>query len=89
MEAVAPGNRGELDATISGRFPAVSWRPNPGGQVRTIEAAVEIARRGVIIPEDVAFFVDEQGELGPTITARALHREEARPWRGPLVRSGE
>jgi hypothetical protein len=69
---MGPRDEGEMDAVISGTFPAVSWRPNPDGRIRTIEEAVEIARRnGVVIPEDVAFFVDEQGELGPTITARA------------------
>jgi hypothetical protein len=71
MEGLGSGNQGEPDAAISGRFPAISWRPDPGGQVRTIEEAVEIARRnGVMISDDVAFFVDEKGELGPTITAR-------------------
>jgi hypothetical protein len=57
---------------ISGQFPGtMPWRPDPGGQVRSLEEAIEIARRkGVRIPEDVAFFVDESGELGPTLTAR-------------------
>jgi hypothetical protein len=72
MVGPATGLGGERDGAISGSFPAVAWRRNPNGQVRTIEEAIEIARRnGVVIPEDVAFFVDEQGELGPTITARA------------------
>lgn len=60
------------EATISGQFPAMTWRRNSDGPVRTIDEAVEIARRnGVAIPDDVAFFVDEQGELGANITARA------------------
>jgi hypothetical protein len=66
----APSNLGS--GRIAGQFPKIQWRPNAGGQVRTIEEAVEIARRnGVQIPDDVAFFVDEFGDLGPTITARA------------------
>lgn len=72
MDGSWPAIGGERDAAISGRFPAVPWCPNPGGEVRTIEEAIEIAtRNGVVIPEDVAFFIDEQGELRPTITARA------------------
>lgn len=72
MVGSEPGDGGGRGASIAGHFPAVSWRPNPDGQVRTIDEAIEIARRnGVIIPKYVAFFVDEQAELGPTITARA------------------
>ena len=72
MDGSEPGNGGGLSGAISGGFPTVRWHPNPSGQVRTIEEAIEIARRnGVTIPVDVAFFVDELGELGPTITARA------------------
>jgi hypothetical protein len=56
---------------IDGQFPRVTWRANPEAQARTIEEAVEIARScSVQLPDDVAFFVDEFGELGPTITAR-------------------
>jgi hypothetical protein len=56
---------------ISGRFPGVQWRPNPDGRTRTIEEAVELARQnGVQVPDDVAFFLDDFGTLGPTITAR-------------------
>ena len=72
MDISGARDASSLGASISGRFPAVSWQPNPGGHARTIEEAIEIAKRnGVVIPGDVAFFVDEQGELGPTITARA------------------
>ncbi len=50
--------------SIEGQFPRISWAPNPDGQRRTIEEAVEIANRhGVQIPDDVAFFVDEFGML--------------------------
>jgi hypothetical protein len=71
MDGLEPDNEDELRDAISGRFPALAWQSNPDGLVRTIEEAIEIARRnGVMIPEDVAFFIDEQGELGPTITAR-------------------
>jgi AraC-like DNA-binding protein len=36
--------------------PRLTWLPNPGGEVRTIEQAVEIARRnGVHIPDDIRF----------------------------------
>jgi hypothetical protein len=56
---------------ISGQFPKHHWQPNPDGRTRTISEAVAIAQRfGVQIPEDVAFFVDETGELGADITAR-------------------
>jgi hypothetical protein len=72
MDGSEPGNGSGLSGAISGRFPSVAWHSNPSGQARTIEEAIEIARRnGVIIPDDVAFFVDEVGELGPTVTARA------------------
>jgi hypothetical protein len=91
-EAAAPSSHDEgTDASrnaasgvISGQFPRVPWHPNPGGQTRSVEEAIGIARRnGVQIPEDVAFFVDELGELGPTITARA---PEVRKLAGDEVR---
>jgi hypothetical protein len=60
---------------ISGQFPRQQWRQNPGGQSRTVEEAIAIARRfGVQVPNDVDFFVDELGDLDETTTAR-----------GPLV----
>src|SRR6266446_9490606 len=47
------------------------WQPNSEGQTRTIEEAIGIAKRcGVQVPDDVAFFVDEFGELGEASTAR-------------------
>jgi hypothetical protein len=46
------------------------WTPNPGGQRRTIEEAIEIAKRhGAEIADDVALFEDEWGTLGPETTA--------------------
>lgn len=55
----------------SGQYPKQEWRPNPDGAIRTVEQAVEIARRfGVRIPEDVDFFVDEFGDLDADTTAR-------------------
>jgi hypothetical protein len=56
---------------ISGQFPTREWRDNPDGRTRTIEEALEIVRKlGLPIPDDVAFFVDELGELDERITAR-------------------
>lgn len=56
---------------IAGQSPRIRWRENPAGQVRTIEESIAIARaNGVDIPEDVSFWIDELGELGPDQTAR-------------------
>jgi hypothetical protein len=56
---------------VAGLSPAVTWAANAGRQVRIIEEALEIAKRwGVDIPEDVAFFLDEEGELDDSMTAR-------------------
>lgn len=53
----------------SAQGPKLKWTPNADGP-RTIEQAVEIARRyGVAIPDDVEFFVDE-GMLEPNTYAR-------------------
>lgn len=57
---------------ISGQSPRRRWRPNPDGQTRTIEQAVAIAKRfGVHVPDDVAFFVDEFGDLDSDTTAKS------------------
>jgi len=57
---------------VAGQSPKRQWRDNPDGQIRTIEEAVEIAKRnGVVIPEDIAFYVDELGDLDEDLTARA------------------
>jgi hypothetical protein len=49
---------------IGGQGPKLRWKKNRGGLKRTIEEAVAIARRnGVEVPEDVAFFEAEPGEL--------------------------
>jgi hypothetical protein len=38
--------------------PTLKWTPNPGGQVRTVDEAVKIAREvGVVIPDDIKFAV--------------------------------
>ena len=56
---------------ISGQFPTREWRDNSDGRARTIEEALAIARvSGVHIPDDVAFFVDELGEVSSEVTAR-------------------
>jgi hypothetical protein len=55
---------------IAGQSPKLRWRDNAAGHVRTIEEAIAIARStGVEIPEDVSFWVDELGDLGPDRTA--------------------
>jgi hypothetical protein len=55
---------------IAGQSPRIRWKDNSTGQARTTAEAIEIARRnGVEIPEDVSFWVDELGELGPDRTA--------------------
>jgi hypothetical protein len=56
---------------VAGLSPTVNWVANAGGLVRSIGEAVEIAQRwGVVVPDDVAFFLDEEGELDNTTTAR-------------------
>ena len=56
---------------IEGQSPRQRWAPNLSGRRYTIEEAVEVARsHGVVIPDDVAFFEDEFGELGSDTTAR-------------------
>jgi hypothetical protein len=57
---------------IAAQYPTREWRDNPDGQIRTIEEAILIAMKfGVKIPDDVAFFVDEFGELDETTMARS------------------
>ena len=69
---------------IGGRFPRMDWRPNSGGEIRTIEQAIAVAmRHGVVIPPDVAFFVDEFDKLSPSVTARG---PEIRRFPGGRVR---
>src|SRR5208337_3663308 len=56
---------------VAGQYPKREWRDSPDGQIRTIEAAVEIAKKhGVVIPDDISFHVDESGELHKDFTAR-------------------
>ncbi|MFF5294011.1 hypothetical protein [Paractinoplanes globisporus] len=50
--------------------PTLKWVPNPGGEVRTIDQAVALARRrGVIIPEDINFVGVAQDTLPPNAFA--------------------
>lgn len=70
---------------ITGHSPRFEWQPNSGGKVRKIAEALEIARKaGVVIPENVVFFIDEENELGPDITARGpkitKHLDERVRW---------
>jgi hypothetical protein len=61
---------------IAGQSPRLVWRDNPGGEIRSLEEAIEIAQKhGVVIPDDVRFVIDTIGDLGPEVMAR-----------GPLVR---
>lgn len=54
----------ESVSVIAGQSPRYQWRRNTPRAVRTIEQAIAIARsHGVNIPEDVAFFCDEEGDL--------------------------
>jgi hypothetical protein len=56
---------------IAGQSPSVEWQENPSGEKRTIDEAIEIARKyGVRIPDDVDFFEDEDDELQENMTAR-------------------
>ena len=56
---------------ITGHSPRLEWRPNPDGRVRSIEEALELARRwGVDMPADIEFILDEEGELNEHVTAR-------------------
>jgi hypothetical protein len=55
---------------ITGQSPRIQWQPNPGGQIRTVDEAKDIARKhGVPIPDDVEFFADELDELNASRTA--------------------
>lgn len=61
---------------IVGQSPRVKWRDNPGGEVRSLAEAIEIAERhGVVVPDDVQFWIDGSGVVGPEMMAC-----------GPLVR---
>ncbi len=63
----------------AGQYPKREWRDNPDGQIRTIEEAVEIAKKhGVVIPDDVTFHVDESGELHKDLTARGPRVDKPR-----------
>ena len=56
---------------IARQSPRCQWKPNAAGVARTIDQAIEIAKsNGVNIPDGVAFFIDEDGDLDPDTTAR-------------------
>lgn len=56
---------------VAGLSPTLTWIPNSGDQPRSIEEAIEIAKKwGVTIPNDVDFFLDEDDELDEKTTAR-------------------
>lgn len=68
---------------IAGQSPRLTWRKNPGGEVRSLAEAIEIAKRhGVIIPDDVQFVLDTIGDLGTDETARG---PLVKKWPGELV----
>jgi hypothetical protein len=52
--------RGSMDVAGAGAYPRVLFRPNPGGQVRTLDEAVELASRSGVNfdPEDFVFRLD-------------------------------
>lgn len=76
IEAFREANITVLQLTYSrcimlGHTPRIQWRPNADGSVRTINEAIDIAHEnGVIIPEDVEFYMDEWRSLDEHTTAR-------------------
>ena len=62
---------------IGGRIPKCEWRPNPDGTTRSIEEAIQIARRwGVVIPDYVSFAIDKYGWLDADTTAKTTTIKE-------------
>jgi hypothetical protein len=56
---------------MEGRGPKYTWRPNAGGETRSVQDACDIARRwGVVIPDYVAFFLDKYDWLDADTTAK-------------------
>jgi hypothetical protein len=71
---------------IGGQGPRVRWKKNKGGQKRTIEEAVEIAKKnGVEIPEDVEFFEADPGDLKGSLRG-LLSGQRFETARGPDAR---
>jgi hypothetical protein len=62
----------QIDEVLgAGRYPTVQWVDNAGGVTRSIEQAVQIARRnGVHIPDDIQFFDVAPGSLGADTLAQ-------------------
>jgi hypothetical protein len=74
---------------IAGQGPRVKWKRNADGHRRSIDEALEIARRnGVEVPEDVVFFVAEPGELNGT-SGGLLSGQTLESARGPTVSEHE
>jgi hypothetical protein len=75
---------------ISGQAPVVEWRMNAGGLKRSIDEAIELARKnGVAIPEDVAFFEAEPEELKGTLSDYLSAGRTFESARGPGVTGDE
>jgi hypothetical protein len=58
--------RGAMGVKLAGyaHSPKVKWAPNPAGEVRTVDEAVELARaNGVKIPDDIMFRAVRQDTL--------------------------
>jgi hypothetical protein len=71
---------------IGGQSPRVRWKKNKGGQKRTIEEAVEIAKKnGVEIPEDVVFFEADPVVLEGSIKG-LFSGKRFETARGPILR---
>ena len=70
---------------VRGQAPTLQWRQNDHALVRSIHEAISIAQKyGVIIPEDVTFFVAEPGELKGTLR-ELLFGQDFESARGPRV----
>jgi hypothetical protein len=62
---------------IQGQAPTVQWKQNDCASVRSIHEAVAIAQTyGVVVPEDVTFFVAAPGELKGSLSG--LMKEDVR-----------
>ena len=56
---------------ITGQSPRLQWKSNFPGQRRTLDEAILVAKSyGVIVGDDIAFFVDVENILPPNETAR-------------------
>jgi hypothetical protein len=70
---------------IQGQAPTVQWKQNDFALERSINEALSIAQKyGVVIPEDVTFFVAEPGELKGSLR-KLLSGQDFESARGPGV----